>query len=297
MKIVISVFFCIFELFAYTYKIGFAQDTLANDWRKAQVDEAILQTSKYDFLTIDVKDAKGEVSKQILHIDEFIDKRYDFIVTSPIDATLTAAVTQKAIDKNIKVILISRGVDGEGYTTFIAPDNEKIARQAAEFMVKKMGAKGVILMLEGVEGATTTLQRRRGFEAVIAKYPQMSIIYRRGNFLRNDTMKVMEELYAKNIAFDAIYSHSDSMLEGARQVMDEHGDSKEMITVGIDFIQSAKKAILQGKQTASFTYPTAAKEGIEAIVSIIKNKPVLKNQTIDSTMVTIQNVHDVRPIF
>jgi ribose transport system substrate-binding protein len=285
MKAIVLICICFFELFAYTYKIGFAQDTLANDWRKAQVDEAVLQTSKYDFLTIDVKDAKAEVSKQILHIDEFIDKRYDFIVTSPIDAMLTAAVTQKAIEKGIKVILISRGVEGEGYTTFIAPDNEKIARQAAEFMVKKMGAKGVILMLEGVEGATTTRQRKKGFEEVIAKYPQMSIIYRRGNFLRNDTMKVMEDLYAKGIGFDAIYSHSDSMLEGARQVMNEKEEQKEIITVGIDFIQAAKKAILQGKQTASFTYPTAAKEGIEAIVSIIE------------TMVTIQNVHDVRPIF
>jgi len=176
--------------FAKTYKVGFAQDTLANDWRKAQADEAALAASKYDFIDFTLKDANGKVANQILHIDQFIDKGYDFIITSPSDAYMAGFVTQKAVDKGIKVILISRGVEGDGYTTFIAPDNTKIAKQAAEFMAQKMGGKGVVLMLQGVEGANTTTQRRQGFEEVLANYPEMSIIYKRGNFLRNDTMKV-----------------------------------------------------------------------------------------------------------
>jgi len=107
----------------------------------------------------------------------------------------------------------------------------------------------------------------------------------------------MEELYNEGIHFDAIYSHSDSMLVGAREVMANVGDDREIITVGIGYIQSAKRAIKEGRQTASFIYPTAAKEGIEAIVDMIEGKEVAKNITIDSVMITIENVNEIEPIF
>lgn len=38
MRVIIIALLCMTLVFAKEYKIGFAQDTLANDWRKAQAD-------------------------------------------------------------------------------------------------------------------------------------------------------------------------------------------------------------------------------------------------------------------
>src|SRR5574344_697636 len=123
---------------AKTYKIGFAQDTLSNDWRKAQADQLIYYSKKYNFLELTISDAKGSVANQIAAIEKFIKEDYDFIITSPINASITSVVLKKAVDKGIKVILLSRGINSDHYTSFIAPDNYKIGQEAAKYLLNKM---------------------------------------------------------------------------------------------------------------------------------------------------------------
>ncbi|MGM0519993.1 MAG: substrate-binding domain-containing protein [Campylobacterota bacterium] len=297
LKIIVLFFILALTSNAQTYKVGFAQDTLANDWRQAQVDEAINEAKKYDYLELTIKDAKGSVARQILDIESFIKDDYDFIITSPINPNLTSKALEKAIQNDIKVILLSRNTKGDTYTTFIAPDNYKIAKQTAKYLLKKIDYKGTILMLQGIKGASTTHLREKGFEDVAKEYSDVKIIKRRANFLRNDAINVMEDIYNKNIDFDAIYSHSDSMLIGARIVMNKYNDTKSKPTAGIDYIKDAQEAILEGNQSVSFTYPTCSKEGIEAIVKIIKKEKVPKNIVIDTKMIEKDNASMVKPIF
>ena len=228
----------------------------------------------YNFLQLTVKDAKTNIANQILHIDEFINDNYDFIITSPIDPHLTPMVLKKAIDKGIKVILLDRGISTKDYSVFITPDNKTIAKSAAEYLLKEMNYKGTILMLQGLDKATPTIEREKSFEEVAKKYKNIKIIKARGNYLRVDTIIALEELYSKNLTFDAIYSHSDSMLVGAREVMKRTNKDLTIPAVGIDYIKDAQQAIISGTQKASFTYPTCGKEGVEAIVAIIKGKQV-----------------------
>jgi ribose transport system substrate-binding protein len=107
----------------------------------------------------------------------------------------------------------------------------------------------------------------------------------------------MNEIYDKNIHFDAIYSQSDSMAAGARVVIDKRDDRRDIPIIGIDYISEARDAILNGKQLASFIYPTCAKKGIETIVSLIEGKKVPKNLIIDTIMVDKDNVKFQKPIF
>lgn len=284
-------------LFSKEIIIGFAQDTLSNDWRVAQVEEVKTEVFKHKNLKLIVKNAKGKVSNQIKDIESFIEQKVDFIITSPINAQITSEVLKKAIENKIKVILISRGINTSDYTTFIAPDNKQIGRNAAVFLANKINYEGTILMLQGVQGATSTIQREEGFEEITKKYPKIKIIKKRANYLRSDAIKVMEEIYSNNIKFDAIYSHSDSMLVGARQVIKKHQNVINFPSVGIDYIKEAKLAIEKNEQSATFLYPTSGKEGVKAIIDIINNKPIEKNIIIDSQIITKENTKYIKPIF
>ncbi len=298
MKFIFVLFSILNILIAKEYVIGFSQDTLANDWRAAQVQEVKNEVMKHNNLKLIVKDANAKVSKQIRDIEEFIKVKVDFIIASPKNAKITSLVLKKAIDKNIKVILISRTITTDDYTTFIAPNNYMIGQDAAKVLIKHMNYKGTILMLQGVKGASSTQQRSDGFKNIINKYQDIKLITRRANYLRNDAIKVMENIYKKNIHFDAIYSHSDSMLIGAREVMKKlNKDIKSIPSVSIDYIKETRKAILNGEQLASFIYPTSGKEGVQVIVDIINGKTVQKNIVLDTILITKENANTVTPIF
>jgi ABC-type sugar transport system substrate-binding protein len=178
-------------LHAKVYVVGFAQDTLANDWRAAQVQEVKDEVAKYSNIKLIVKDGEGKVSNQIRDIEEFIKMGVDFIITSPIDARVTSMVLKKAIEKDIKVILISRTINSDDYTAFVAPDNYQIGQDAASFLLKTINYKGTVLMLQGVQGASSTIQREEGFMKIASQYPKIKVIKKRGNYLRNDAIKVM----------------------------------------------------------------------------------------------------------
>ena len=296
MKLLLVIFILTSFLFSKEYIVGFAQDTLANDWRAAQVDEVRKEIAKYPNLKLIVTDANGKVSNQIRDIEKFIKDDVDIIITSPKNAKITSLVLKKAMKKNIPVVLISRTITTDDYTAFVAPDNYIIGQDAAKFLAKKLNFKGTILMLQGVHGASSTNQRGGGFEEIISSYKDMKIIKKRGNYKRNDAIKIMENIYKSNIKFDAIYAHSDSMIIGAREVM-KRLNKAIVPSVSIDYIQETKKAILAGEQMASFLYPTSGKEGVQLVVDILNGKKVPKNTTLDTVMITKENANMIAPIF
>ncbi|MGA1931344.1 substrate-binding domain-containing protein [Arcobacter sp. YIC-464] len=297
-KIISTILFLLpLTILAKDYTIGFAQDTLKNDWRLAQVEELKQEISKHPNLKLTIKSANTKVSKQIRDIELFIEQNVDFIITSPIEPNITSLVLKKAIDKNIKVILLSRTINSKDYTTFISPNNEKIGEEAAKLLATLINGKGVILEIQGIKTATSTLKRTKGFNNIIKNYPNIKVIKRNANFLRADAIKTMEEIYKKDIKFDAIFSHSDSMLVGVRKVMKKYNKELSIPMVGIDYIKAAQNAILKGEQTASFVYQTSAKEGVQAIVDIINNKTVEKNISLNTLKVTKNNADKIKPIF
>jgi ABC-type sugar transport system substrate-binding protein len=285
-------------LLSKEYKIGFPQDTLANDWRLAQANEAKKEALKYPFLKLDVKDSFGKVSHQVANMEYFIYNHYDFILTSPIHPEISSIVLKKAREQGIKVVLISRGISSDDYDVFIRPNNYIIGQKAAQFIAKKLNYKGVVLMLKGLEEATTTKERADGFLSVMQQYPKIKIIEQTANFLRTDAIKVMEKLLKQNVQFDAIFSHSDSMLSGVRTAMKEFNmDPKKTVMVGIDYISEAQEAIRKKEQTATFIYPAGSKEGIDAIVKMIQGQAVPKDIILDTTMITYENIDELEPIF
>lgn len=296
-KIIILSLFSVM-VFAQEFTIGFSQATLSNDWLRAQLNEMKSSVKNHKNLKLLVKNADGKVSKQVRDIEEFIQMGVDFIIAMPLDTKIIAMAFQKAIKKGIKVILISRTVDTDDYTAFIGPNNFMIANDAAKILAKKLSFKGKILMLKGIPSTSSAKQRSAGFLDAIKEYPKIQVIEKTANYLRSDAMKVMEELYKNNIEFDAIYSHSDSMLIGARNVMKKYKKDLSLIpSMSIDYIKQTQEAIKNGEQFASYAYPTSAKEGIGLIVDLINNKEVPKVTYIKSILVTKKNVHLVEPIF
>jgi len=280
------------------YTIAFAQDTLDNDFRFAQVKMVRKALSKYPNIHFVYSNAKANTSLQIKQIEDFIYQKVDILITSPYNEVATAGVVAKAYKSGIPVIMIDRTIQGNDYTIYIHPDNKKIARDAAEFIAKQLNYKGKVLLLKGVLSADSTRKRTEGFYEVMRHYPEIKVIEYTANYLRRDALIGVDTLLKQGEHFDAIMAQSDSMLIGARMALKAHNiDPSSLITVGIDYIQSARRAIRSGDQTSSFVYSLGATESADIAIKILSGQKVPKEIILETLQVTKENVETIEPIF
>ena len=282
-----------------SFTVGFAQDTLANDWRKAQVNKLKAEFKKHPNIKFIVTDAGGNSAKQIHDIEELAHQKVDVLITSPRNGVKSTPAIARVYKQGIPVVLITRTITTNDYTSLITPDDYKIASNAADYIAKRLSGKGNVLVLRGVATATTAIARTEGFVNQIKKYPGIQIAaIKNANYLRGDAIRATEYAIKNKIPFDAIYAQSDSMAAGARLALQKAGISpKNKLIVGIDYISEAREAIRAGSQAATFLYPTCAEETADIVVKILHGKSVPKKVNVKSKMITIKNVNKISPIF
>lgn len=283
---------------AQTPVVAFAQDTMKNDFRKAQVMEVRDAVAKQGTMRFEYSDAEGQTSLLIRHIDQFIDKKVDVLVVGTNDEKAVVPVVRKAYQAGIKVIVLDRGIQGRDYHTFINSDNQEIGRLGAEAVAGQIKGKGLVLLFEGIKTADVTQLRTKGFMGEMAKHPGIKVIKRTGNYLRKDALLEMEKLLAQGIRVDAIFAQSDSMLSGARMAMEAKNiDPRSVVSVGCDYTSEARDAIRKGTQTASILFPLGGFKTVEVAQKLLANEPVPKHVVNPVKLVTRDNVEQVPPIF
>ena len=288
----------IHPLFAKDTKVVFVQDDMSNDFRKAQVLEVEKHIKDIEGINFSYTDAKGKLSMFIYHLEKAIKSGADIIIIGTPDATAITPALKKAQKKGVQTIIVDRGVESDIYTTFINSDNIKIGEIGAEYIIKELGGKGTILLLEGLPKADVTKLRTKGFMNIVSQYPNIKVIKRVGNYLRKDAIKEVEKLLNEKIHFDAIFSESDSMVSGVRSVFKARKmDISKIITVGCDYTSQARKAIQKGTQSGSVKFPLAGKESVEVVQKLIAKEKVDKHIIIPVKLVTKENVDKVESIF
>ena len=278
--------------------IAFAQDTMANDFRKAQVYEVRDEAAKYPQLSFVYSDAEGQTSLMIRQIEQFIEQKVDLLVIGTNDESAVVPVVAKAYQSGIPVIVLDRGINGRQYTTFINSDNIRIGAIGAEYIAGRLNGKGLVLLFEGLKKADVTQLRSKGFLDEIGKHKGIKVIKRTGNYLRKDAVVEMEKLLAQGIRVDAIFSESDSMLSGVRMVLNKnHIDPRSIVMVGCDYTSEAREAIRDGSQSGSVLFPLGGKKSVEIALKIFAKEPVARHISIPVKLVNKENVEEVRPIF
>ncbi|MGM0616228.1 MAG: substrate-binding domain-containing protein [Pseudomonadota bacterium] len=278
-------------------RVGFAQDTLANDWRLMQVKDVENGLADYPDIEFTVTDGQGSIALQAQQIRELADS-VDVLITSPRSEAVLSEIISRIDAQGTPVILLSRGIQGDSYTSFVHGQNELIGQQAGEFIGEVINGTGNVLMLQGVPGASVTTERTQGFMAAMAAYPDIQVVTRVANYLRADSIRAVREVLDNQVAFEAIFAQSDSMAEGARMALTQAGiDPSSLPIVGIDYIRSARDALLSGQQSLSFTYPTGGQEGAELAVRLLKGETVPKRVEVPFLRVSPSNATDIEPIF
>lgn len=161
------------------FTIGFANVFVGNTWRAQYVADAQAMAEELkaagrlkDFI---VTDADNDVSKQITQINNMIDEGVDAIMVTPVSATSLGTAIERAQAAGILVVIAGDPAAYEG-TYFVGGDNESFAKLNIDWLVDKLGGKGNIVELTGVEGNSADKIRVDIYHGVLEQYPDIKIL-------------------------------------------------------------------------------------------------------------------------
>jgi len=234
--------------------VGFSQVGAESGWRTANTDSIKSEAAKRG-IDLRFSDAQQKEENQIKAIRSFIAEGVDVIAFSPVVETGFEPVLQEAKKAGIPVVLSDRAVkvsDPSLYVCFLGSDFIEEGRRAANEVAKITGGKANIAELVGTVGSAPAIDRKKGFEEILTKNPDMKIIMSQsGDFTRAKGKEVMEAFLKAPNAKDinALFAHNDDMALGAIQAMEEAGikPGTDIKIVSIDGVRGAFEAMKDGK--------------------------------------------------
>ncbi len=241
-----------------TITVGFSQVGSESGWRTA-FSESMQAEAARRGIDLKFSDAQQKQENQIRAIRSFIAQGVDAIIVAPVVETGWEPVLREAKNANIPVVIIDRNMalsDESLYLTRVASDFVEEGRKAARWLMEATGGKCDIVELQGTVGATAALDRMKGFNEVIADYPEARIIRSQtGDFTRARGKEVMESFLKAENPRDicAVWAHNDEMAIGAALAIEEAGlrPGTDILIVSVDAIPDAFRAMMEGRLNAT----------------------------------------------
>ncbi|CDB64013.1 putative uncharacterized protein [Clostridium clostridioforme CAG:132] len=256
--------------------IGFSVSTLNNPFFVTLTEGAKKAASEKNVELV-VVDAGDDAAKQTSDIEDLVSRNVGVLIVNPVDSDAVAPAVKSAMSQGIKVIAVDRGVNGVDVDCQIASDNVAGARMATEYLMELVGEGAKVAELQGVPGASATINRGEGFHQVADKSLQVAAS-QTANFNRAEGMTVMENILQSDGAIKGVFAHNDEMALGAVEAVAASG--KDIKIVGFDATDDAQKAVKDGKMAATVAQKPD-KMGETAIETAVK---IMAGETADKSI-------------
>ena len=190
------------------------------------------------------------IPEQMSQVEDVIVKKPDAIVFTPVDYKAMIPGVEKMNAAGIPVINVTDHMAGGTIVSFVGIDDYKVGRATAEALMKALGGKGNVVIIEGVKGSLSNQDRTRGLTDVTKSYSNVRLLATQaGNFQRLNALQVMENLMQSFPQIDGVMAANDAMAIGAIEALD--AANRKAIVVGINGTKEAVDAVKAGKLLAS----------------------------------------------
>lgn len=256
--------------------IGFSVSTLNNPFF-VTLTEGARKAATENNVELVVVDAGDDAAKQTSDIEDLVSRNVGVLIVNPVDSDAVAPAVKSAMSQGIKVIAVDRGVNWVDVDCQIASDNVAGARMATEYLMELVGEGAKVAELQGVPGASATIDRGAGFHQVADQSLQVAAS-QTANFNRAEGMTVMENILQSDGTIKGVFAHNDEMALGAVEAVAASG--KDIKIVGFDATDDAQKAVKDGKMAATVAQKPD-KMGETAIGTAVK---IMAGETVEKSI-------------
>ncbi len=255
-------------------------------------------------LNLTITNSQYDADKQASECEVAVAAQPDLIILWPAVASTVRPCLQAANDAGIPVTITNSDVeeaDVELTQAYSGPDTYEQGAASARLFCEAAGGEDVgIIMVNGLTGNTTAIDREAGFEETVAEEcPNVEILARQpGNWNKDESQIAASEMItsvgAENI--DGVYAADDTMVAGAIDALKARDiDPAELIITSIGNTELGNPLVKSGEldgtifqssswdgeNAARVAYQVLTESPSERIVEFMPNVPVTEENADD----------------
>lgn len=231
------------------------------------------------------------IPEQMSQIEDVIVKKPDAIVFTPVDYKAMGPAVGKINAAKIPVVNVTDRSETGSFIAFVGASDYQLGLETGKYLIKAMGGTGNLVVLEGVKGSLTSIDRVRGLNDAVKASPGVKVVASQpGNYQRLQALQVMENLMQSQPKIDGVFAANDAMAAGVIEALD--GANRKALVVGINGTKEAVDAIKAGKMLASGDYNGFLQGCVSTMTTIraLRKLPVEKDVVFPATVIAKDNV-------
>lgn len=250
-------------------------------------------------LIVQAAEREVDVEKQMQIVENLLQTKIAALCVTPSGSREIVPAINKANSANIPVVIVDTRVDAKTLSdakgkiaTFIGSDNYEGGKLAGERIAKQLGGKGKVAVLEGIPGHETGDSRLKGFRDALKATPGIEIVASQtANWERDQGFNVFQNILQSHPDVQAVFACSDLMALGALEAIAAAKKTGQIIVIGFDASDEARKAVLDGTMDATVAQSpaTMGAMAVENAYHLIKGEPVKEEMVVPIKLITKEN--------
>jgi len=227
-------------------------------------------------IELEVSIANQDLNKQLADVEDFITKRVNVIVLSPVDSQGVRNIIRKAEKANIKVITVDVPANGVDVTSHIGTDNLTGGVNAGEMMAKLVGNKGEIAVIN-YPTVQSVVDRVTGFRQALEAHKDMKIVADQAGITRAEALAAAENILQANPKVVGIFGFGDDAALAAAAAVKAAKLESQVKVIGFDGMKEARDAVDNDPVFAAVVRQYPDKMGqtaVQTAVKVIKGEKV-----------------------
>jgi ribose transport system substrate-binding protein len=269
---------------------GYTCMDMTNQFHIAMRDAIKAKVEANGDLLIDF-DGANDQTKQNNGIEDMITKGMKVLFLNPVDSKGVKPALEACQKAGVKVVVVDSGVADTDLTeTFISSNNFQAGQLCGE-EIKKLYPNGAKICLIDNPLAESVVQRVSGLESAI-KGSNTKIVGRKSYSSMNALLGDIEDILQTHPDTDVYWGLNDDvglMMLGA---VKSAGMQKQVKVISVDGSPAGKKSVAAGDLfgTAAQSPVSIGQKAVECAYNILKGTKVEKTYSIDTQMVTKDNI-------
>ncbi|MCD7864875.1 MAG: sugar ABC transporter substrate-binding protein [Clostridiales bacterium] len=287
-------------------EIGIVVKTATNAHFQDMAYGAVL--AGYDLgitVRVDNTTTEADVEGQVTKIENMVSAGMDAVILTPNESSGVSNAVMAAYDAGIPFVTVDTTIDNiwgddwkEYIPNFIGEDYEAVAYDLAKAVCEKMEGEGNVVIIRGVDAASSSIARTAGIERAIAEYDGITVVESQSaNYDQDTAVTTVADIIQAHPDVDAVICCSDLMAMGAVTALEENGydvSPDGTIVAGIDGNVLALQSIADGEMYAT-AYDYTILQGylaVEQAYALIQGEEVLEETLVPDVLITKDNVND-----
>ncbi|MCC7010541.1 MAG: substrate-binding domain-containing protein [Acidobacteria bacterium] len=184
-------------------------------------------------------------AKQASQIEDLVARRVRALIVAPCDSSAVVPALGAPERAGIPIFTVDIAAHGGKIVSHVASDNLAGGRLAAEALATRIGGKGKVVIIDHPTVASVQ-DRVKGFEEVMARYPDITIVARpSADGQRARATQIMEDMLQAHRDLKGVFGINDDSALGAANVIEAAG-RRDIVVVGFDATEEAQAAIRRG---------------------------------------------------